>query len=268
MPPASYFLPDHEAGDVLQEHERDLALRAELDEVRAFLRRFGEQDAVVGDDADGIAPDPREPGDERRAVARLEFVELAAVDDARDHFAHVVGLLDVGADDAVDLVRVEARRNGLADVDRDLLRAIEIADDPARDRERVVVVEREMVGDAGHAGVDVGAAQFLRRDDLAGRRLDERRPAQKDRPLLLDDDRLVRHRRHVRAARRAGAHHDGDLRNALRPTSSPGCRRSGRSGRGRERRRSGSAGSRRRNRRGRCTAGGSRGRSPAPAGAS
>ncbi len=28
--------------------------------------------------------------------------------------------------------------------------------------------------------------------------------------------RLVRHRRHIGAAGRAGAHHDGDLRDALR----------------------------------------------------
>ena len=37
---------------------------------------------------------------------------------------------------------------------------------------------------------------------------------------------------HVGAAGRAGAEHGGDLRDAARPTSSPGCRRSGRSGRG------------------------------------
>ena len=79
-----------------------------------------------------------------------------------------------------------------------------------------MVVQREVVGDAGHARVDVGAAQLLGRHDLAGRGLHERRAAEEDRPLLLDDDRLVRHRRHVGAAGRAGAHHDGDLRNALR----------------------------------------------------
>ncbi len=99
------LLSDHEARDVLQEHERNLPLRAQLDEVRTLQRRFRKQDAVVGDDADRIAPDAGEAGDERRAVARLELVELAAVDDARDHLAHVVGLLDVGADDAVDLLR-------------------------------------------------------------------------------------------------------------------------------------------------------------------
>ena len=42
---------DHEAGDVLQEHQRHLALAAQLDEVRTLLRAFAEQDAVVGHDA-------------------------------------------------------------------------------------------------------------------------------------------------------------------------------------------------------------------------
>ena len=34
------FLADHEAGDVLQEHQRDPALAAQLDEVRALERRL------------------------------------------------------------------------------------------------------------------------------------------------------------------------------------------------------------------------------------
>ena len=53
------------------------------------------------------------------------------------------------------------------------------------------------------------------RDLLAGRRLHQRRAAQENRPGALHDHRLVRHRRHVRAARGARAHHDGDLRNPL-----------------------------------------------------
>ena len=53
MPPRLVLLADHEARDVLQEQQRDAALVAELDEVRALQRRFGEQDAVVRDDADG-----------------------------------------------------------------------------------------------------------------------------------------------------------------------------------------------------------------------
>ena len=53
------------------------------------------------------------------------------------------------------------------------------------------------------------------RDLLAGRRFHERRPAQEDRAGALHDDGLVRHRRHVRAARGARAHHDRHLRNAV-----------------------------------------------------
>ena len=49
--------PDHEAGDVLQEEQRDGALRAELDEVRAFEAGRAKEDAVVGDYADWLALD-------------------------------------------------------------------------------------------------------------------------------------------------------------------------------------------------------------------
>ncbi len=64
--------------------------------------------------------------------------------------------------------------------------------------------------------MDVGAAQFLGRHFFAGRRLHERRTAEKDGAGALDDDRFVRHRRHVGAAGGARSHHDGDLRDALR----------------------------------------------------
>ncbi len=73
-----------------------------------------------------------------------------------------------------------------------------------------------MVGDAGVPRVDVGAAELLGRHVLAGRRLHERRAADEDRPRAAHDHGLVRHRRHVGAAGGARAHHDGDLRDALR----------------------------------------------------
>ena len=73
-----------------------------------------------------------------------------------------------------------------------------------------------MVRDPGLARVHVGAAELLRCHVLAGRRLHERRPADEDRPGPTDDHRLVAHRRHVRAAGGARAHHDRDLRDPLR----------------------------------------------------
>ena len=67
---AALVLPaDHEAGDVLQEDQRDAAQVAQLDEVRGLERRLREQHAVVRDDADQESLQPREAGDERRRVA-------------------------------------------------------------------------------------------------------------------------------------------------------------------------------------------------------
>ena len=77
------------------------------------------------------------------------------------------------------------------------------------------VVVREVVDDAGGAGVHVAAAELLGGDDLAGRGLHQRRAAEEDRALVLDDHGLVGHRGDVGAAGGARAHHRGDLGDAL-----------------------------------------------------
>ena len=76
------------------------------------------------------------------------------------------------------------------------------------------VVQRQVVDHARDLGVHVAAAEVLGRDDFAGGRLHDRRAAEEDRALVLHDDRLVRHRGHVGAARSAGTHDHGDLRDA------------------------------------------------------
>ena len=52
-------LSNHEAGDVLEEDDWDVALLAQLDKVCAFERRFRKEDAVVGNDPDRISFDLR-----------------------------------------------------------------------------------------------------------------------------------------------------------------------------------------------------------------
>ncbi len=84
----------------------------------------------------------------------------------------------------------------------------------AAQRQRVAVVLGAVIGDAGFFRVHVGAAELFGADDLAGRRLHQRRAAEEDRALVAHDDGLVRHRRHVGAARRARAHDHRDLGNA------------------------------------------------------
>jgi hypothetical protein len=109
---------DHEARDVLKEHERDPPLAAQLDEVRALEARRAEQDSVVRDDPDGEALDVGEAADERLAVPCLELVQLRSIDQPRDHLAHVVRLTGVRRDHAVQLVRAHHRVGRLGDVPR------------------------------------------------------------------------------------------------------------------------------------------------------
>ena len=106
---------------------------------------------------------------------------------------------------------------GLASaVSIDFLR-VQAGDDAAAKRQRMAVILGVVVGDAGFPCVHVGAAQFLGRNHLAGRRLHQRRPAEKDGALIAHDNGLIRHRRHIGAARGAGAHDHRDLGDA-------GCR--------------------------------------------
>ncbi len=62
----------------------------------------------------------------------------------------------------------------------------------------------------------VAAAELLGGDLLARRGLHQRRAAEEDRALLAHDHGLVAHRRHVGAARGAGAHDRADLRDPAR----------------------------------------------------
>src|SRR5262245_45448716 len=88
--------PDHKACDVLQEQQWDVLLVAQLNELRAFFGGFGDQHAVVAQDADQKAMNARPAGNQCRAVFRLELLELRSVDDARDHLFDVEGDADVG----------------------------------------------------------------------------------------------------------------------------------------------------------------------------
>ena len=208
MPGFLVLAPDHEPGDVLEEDERDAALAGELDEVGALERRLAEQDPVVGDDRDGVATDVGEAGHQGLAVERLEVVEPRAVDEPGDDLADRHGAARVGRDRAVQPggdapgrppgPPARARSQGSSGPRRWRLATI---DRPSASG--VLVVERLVVGDTGAAGMDLGATEVLGRHVLAGRRLHQRRPAKEDRPGAADDDRLVTHRRDVRATGRA-----------------------------------------------------------------
>jgi hypothetical protein len=183
-------------------------------------------------------------------------VELAAVDHAGDHLVHVVGRANVVGDDRARVLRASyfgAAR--LLDAQRPwLVRGAQVADDVAHDGQRVLVVLGEVVGHARFFGVQVAAAQVLGADLLAVAALTSGGPARKIVPCSFTitlSSLMPGHRRR----RGAGAHHAGDLRDAM-ALMFAWLKKIGRSGRGRGRPRPGAAGWRRRCRPGRCTAGG------------
>jgi len=100
-------LAHHEAGDVLQEYQRNTFAAAQLDEMRAFQCALGEQDAVVCQYPNGGAVDVSEAADQRGPIERLELVEPRAIDQARDEFVHVVRFAGIVRDNAVQLCGVE-----------------------------------------------------------------------------------------------------------------------------------------------------------------
>src|SRR5439155_1386914 len=73
------LLAHDEARDVLEEDERHAARAGELDEMGRLERRLGEEHALVGEDADGVAVEGRETCHQRRPGERLELVEAPAV---------------------------------------------------------------------------------------------------------------------------------------------------------------------------------------------
>ena len=95
----------HVAGGVLQEQQRRAAGVGELDELRRLLRLGGEQDAAgVGQHADRMAVHRTPAGDQRRAVQRLELVELAAVEHPGQDLARVERHPQVGRRDGEQVV--------------------------------------------------------------------------------------------------------------------------------------------------------------------
>src|SRR4029453_372097 len=102
--------------------------------------------------------------DERLAVQLLELGEARAVDYACDDPARVDLRPVIVGDEAVELARVRGGRLGLDDVPRwSGLREMQVAHDLSDDRERVLVVRRVVVRDAGATRGHAGAAERPRR---------------------------------------------------------------------------------------------------------
>ena len=184
--------------------------------MRRLLGAFREQDAVIGEDRDRHAIEARKAADERFAIELLELMEFRPVNEARDHFAGVIGFADILRHEAMHFGRIIERLGRFGKVERLGLRLCQRTNNGAHNGKRMGIMGRVMVGHAGLAGMNVCAAEVFGGDHLPCRGLHQRRTAEEDGPLLAHDDGLVRHGRHIGAACGTAAHDRGDLGNAFR----------------------------------------------------
>src|SRR5262249_7751318 len=96
--------PDHKAGDVLQEQQRNVLLVAEGNELRAFFGGFGNQHAVIAQNADQKSVDARPAGYQCRAIVRLKLLELRSIDKTSDYFFDIEWNTYIGRSDAEQFV--------------------------------------------------------------------------------------------------------------------------------------------------------------------
>src|SRR5260370_8952391 len=138
-----------------------LALAADFHEVWGFERALGEENAVVGYDANRIAHQTRKATHDSRAIQCLEFVETAAIDQPRDNLAHIVALAAISGDDAIQIFGVVKRWFRRANLPGDIETSVEIGDDAATNGERVLVIDRVLIGDPRDTPIPNPATKFL-----------------------------------------------------------------------------------------------------------
>ena len=78
----------------------------------------------------------------------------------------------------------------------------------------MVIVISQVIGDARVLCVNLGSPKVFRADRLTCCCFNQRRPSEKNSPLVSDDDRFIRHRGHIGTAGCAGTHHNSNLRDA------------------------------------------------------
>ncbi len=89
-----------EAGDVLEDHERDVEGVAEAHEARALVGGVDVEHArqngrLVRDHTHRMSAEVGEPDDQIAREARVHLVELTPVDHPSDDLMHVVGMIGV-----------------------------------------------------------------------------------------------------------------------------------------------------------------------------
>jgi hypothetical protein len=188
---------DEEPRHVLEEQHRDVIGVGEAQELdgllaRVRVQRAGEELRLAGHDADDVAVEAAEAADQPAAVAGAELQQGAVVEDATQDLVDVVGARAATRDDGLE-VRIGRDRPPVVVLARARRPLVGVG---GQERERaadhvvgLVVVLGDEVDLAGAPGVDVGAAELVVGEVLAGGDLgDQRRRDGQARAADLDDE--------------------------------------------------------------------------------
>ena len=247
------------SGHILKRDERNIERVAKAHEARALHRRVDIQHArqhrgLIGDDAHGLAVEPREADDHIFREMLLHLEEIIVVGDGVDHVLDVVRLHGIGRHHriergvgAIDGIGSGAARRVVQIVER------KKAQQFANHGQAFGVVARDEMGDAAGGVVGHGAAQVLLGYVLVRHRLDYVRAGDEHVRRVARHENKIGDRRRIDRAARAGPHDRADLRDHAagqrvaqknigvareRRSRLPECaRRRNRSGRSRARRR-------------------------------
>ena len=134
---------------------------AEADEARGLacdavdVEAAGQHQRLVGDDADRLALEPDEAGEDVAGEVLLDLEEIALVGELQDQLAHVVGLVGAVGDQRVEarLAAGRARRRTAARGGFSRLLERQEVEQPAHFEQRLDVVVEGGVGDRGDLGV-------------------------------------------------------------------------------------------------------------------
>ena len=209
------FASDHEAGDVLQEHQWNLALAAQLNKVRALQCRFGEQNTVVGNNADWHAVDMGKATHQGRAITRFEFIKMTAINHARNHFTHVERFACIDGNHSVQFTGWILRFFHRFHHHVMWFLTIQVRYDLTRHCQSMGIVLRQMIDHAGQTRVDVTAPQIFRTHYFTRSGFHQWRATQENRALVLHDDRFITHRWHIGTTSCTRTHHHSDLWDAF-----------------------------------------------------
>ena len=207
----------HEAGHVDEGHQRDVEGVAEADEAGGLAAGVDVEDAgqhlrLVGDDADGLAVEAAEAGDDVLREVRGDLEEFGLVDRLQDQLLDVIGLVRIGRDQGVEAGLVALGVVvGVADRGLFAVRQGQEADQAADLAEGLQIVLEGAVGDAGLLRMDPGAAQVLVGDDLIGDRLHHIGAGHVHVGGVLHHEDEVGDGGGIDVAAGAGAHDDADL---------------------------------------------------------